>query len=109
MIEEEAVAAIDAAMKHKEKTFRLILHLRSAPISLPEKLDPIRLSEISRVLLVRAIGSPCSLAWLHPRRPYADTSLAKNTGHIMCFYEKVKKVKADVAAVLVCSQFRKRC
>jgi len=24
-----------------------------------------------------------------------------NTGHIMCFYEKVKKVKADVAAVPV--------
>jgi hypothetical protein len=27
--------------------------------------------------------------------------LSSNTGHIMCFYEKVKKVKADVAAVLV--------
>ena len=25
----------------------------------------------------------------------ADTSLAKITGHIVCFYEKVKKVKAD--------------
>src|ERR1035437_10828202 len=30
----------------------------------------------------------------------ADTSLAISTGHIMCFYEKVIKVKADVAALL---------
>ena len=30
---------------------------------------------------------------------YADISLAKSSGHIMCFYEKVIKVKADVAAV----------
>ena len=34
------------------------------------------------------------------RQPVLDvinitTSLAKITGHIMCFYEKVKKVKAD--------------
>lgn len=32
--------------------------------------------------------------------PYADISLASNSRHSMCFYEKVMKVKADVAAVL---------
>lgn len=33
--------------------------------------------------------------------PNGDTSLTKTCRHIMCFYEKVIKVKADVAAVLV--------
>ena len=36
----------------------------------------------------------------YSHRLKADISCANSTGHIMCFYEKVIKVKADVAALL---------
>ena len=37
----------------------------------------------------------------YSHRLKADISCANSTGHIMCFYEKVIKVKADVAALLM--------
>ena len=67
-------------------------------LSDPEKIRP-RSETFEDDAVSDAVSKPCMVS---PTLAacQADTSLAISTGHIMCFYEKVVKVKADVAAML---------